>query len=575
MMKFIIALAATCMAFSAASQKVSALIGEELKLKKGVSDIDILHTDKSGIYLMENHTTGFVFGPLAAVRRTGVLVKLGHDLSEIYVSDFKKELKGKEFKDFMFIKNKAFLIATKKGKSSSQLQLYAVEVDKNSGEQNGDWVMITEIVNPVKNKEPNYILNYSPDSTAMVLTSAVETDKDVTFTTQLFDDKLREINKPLNLNYPVEPKKFEAQHLFYTKQGNLLIVNRLLEYREGKKKKNKFLDFKEYDVRLYGKEGQLIKQVNTTDVNSKYIVRSHVQQMADGNFVLGAFYADKRTKGDIKGILFLRIDQFTGEVINQGEQELSYAQLTTVDEAEDDADDDDETAKERRERKRLEKMQDDDDGISRTYKFREFVPTPDGGFILLAEKNYTYTVMNTSTSSVGTMTSYTTRSTTYEVFGDLLFVKVAKQNTVEWMHMLPKKQQLVINSQSSSSFSGFHLNNYIYNKPATYSSIGTYYQNTTGKLLIFFNDNKKNDKILNAGQKPRTMIKPSKANFYMLSVDTQTGNYKRSLIFSNEEETDPMPATGITLGNSYYMVCKPGAKILSKPKIALGKLTIK
>lgn len=560
-------------AFSSAGQKVSATFGEELKLKKGSNDIDIIYADKSGIYLQESHLalrTYFVIG--ASSRESATLVKMGHDLSEIYSTNFNKELKGKNFEQILFIKEKMYLFGSSYRKSDKLLDLYAAEIDKASGELKGDWMQVTSVGKESKKDDISYILNYSPDSSALVVTTSLETDKDVTFSLQMFDDKMKQINKPLEVNYPVEPKKFDAQHLFYTKEGNLLIVNRLLEYREGKKKKDKFLDFKEYDVRLYGKDGKMIKQINTTDISSKYIVRSRVQQMKDGHFMLAAFYADSRKSSEIKGVLFLRINQFTGEIINQGSQELSTAMLTTVpaDEEEDD-DDDKESRKERKERRRLEKMQEDDGGISKTFMFREFIPTDDGGFIMLSEKNYTYTV--TTSTYNGRTWQYTT--TTYEVYGDLLFVKISPSSTVEWMHMLPKRQELVIGSNTSSSGTGFSISSYTISKPVTYSSIGSYYQADNKNLLLFFNDHPKNDKILNAGQKVKTMNRPSKANVNMLVIDTKTGNYKRTVVFSNEDETDAMPSTGQTIGKNFYMVCKKRNKAFSKAKIALAKLDIK
>ena len=187
---------------------------------------------------------------------------------------------------------------------------------------------------------------------------------------------------------------------------------------------------------------------------------------------------------------------------------------------------------------------------------------------MLAEKNYTYTI----TTSTYNGRTWQTTSTTYEVYGDLLFVKISPVNNVEWMHMLPKRQELVIGGRSYAG-SGFSIGSYVSSKPVTYSSIGSYYQPQHNNLLLFFNDHSKNDKVLNAGQKAKTMNRPSKAN--MLVIDSKTGNHKRSVIFSNEDETDAMPSTGQTIGKNFYMVCKKRGRAFSKSKIALAKLEVK
>ena len=71
--------------------------GDEFKLKKGSTDLAVIHADNTGVYVKESHMTLKSFFLIAAtVRESASLIKLDKDLKEIYHNDFNKELKGKE-----------------------------------------------------------------------------------------------------------------------------------------------------------------------------------------------------------------------------------------------------------------------------------------------------------------------------------------------------------------------------------------------------------------------------------------------------------------------------------------------
>lgn len=65
--------------------------GEEFKMSRGSTDLDVIYTDKSGVYLQESHLalkSYFVIG--ATARGSATLVKLDKNLSEQYRNDFNK-----------------------------------------------------------------------------------------------------------------------------------------------------------------------------------------------------------------------------------------------------------------------------------------------------------------------------------------------------------------------------------------------------------------------------------------------------------------------------------------------------
>ncbi|HEV7781996.1 MAG TPA: hypothetical protein VGO58_12065 [Chitinophagaceae bacterium] len=84
---------------SATSYKMT--LGEEIKLKKGTTDLDIVAADNSGLYFTESRVrmTGyFVIG--ASYGEAIKLMKLDKNFAEVFDKEYKKELKGLTYHSF-------------------------------------------------------------------------------------------------------------------------------------------------------------------------------------------------------------------------------------------------------------------------------------------------------------------------------------------------------------------------------------------------------------------------------------------------------------------------------------------
>lgn len=95
---------------SFAQQKSSVKWGDNIKLKKGSTDLKVICTDNTGIYLEEAHIkmkSYYVIG--ASYRGSGMLVKMDANLSEIYRRNYDRDLRGKEFEQFFPLGNDLFI----------------------------------------------------------------------------------------------------------------------------------------------------------------------------------------------------------------------------------------------------------------------------------------------------------------------------------------------------------------------------------------------------------------------------------------------------------------------------------
>ncbi len=556
--------------------------GDEFKMKKGSTDLEVVYADKTGVFVREGHKalkSYFVIG--ATTRESATLIKLDKAFAEEFRNDYNKELKGKEFEDFFFIKEKLYILASDYNKKDRTLQVFAAEINKKDGEITGDWKEVTSWQKEEKKDLLNYNFSYNSDSTKMIAVSSDEGREKSKFEVKQFDVKMNKVGSAITINNEYDPKTFQLEDVIYTIDGNVLLVGRVYEYEEGKKKKTKNLQFKNYVIRLYNSTGALLKEINT-EIDAKWLVSTKVAQIPNKEIVLAAFYSNTKKGKEINGMLVQRINAMSGDIISTNQKDLNTSLISAIDETQDDTDDkDDESRQERKEREKLEKIKDEEDGFSKYLRFRNFVYTDGNGIVILAEKyhHYTYSTTTYSGGSFGGM-SGGSRTTYYDVYecGDMMMSKMDASGKIAWLHVLPKNQKEIIRTGSSSAGPGLSFNigvNYFggYNFPF-YAGLGTLVIPEKNSLAILFNDNTKNDNVTQLGQKVKMATRFGKTDCYAVYLDAGTGKYTRKSIFSNKDQPTAMPRLGIPIGKDFYLIGKDD-KLFGKTKIAVGKISFK
>ncbi len=562
-----------CLSMFAFSQTPQIHWGDEFKLHKGSTDLDVVYSDNSGVYLQESHLamkSYFVIG--ASFRSSSTLVKLDKNLSEIYRNDFNKELKGKQFDQFFMLQDKMLLLANDYNKRERVLTLYAAEVDKKTGELSSDWRQLADFRKEEKKDDIDYRVALNADSTKMVIVSSVQGKSKNTYKVQEFDSNFKG-SQPVVISNEFDPETFQLEDVLYSDHKKITMVGRIYKYEEGKKKKSKFLDFENYNIRMYDEKGQQIAEINT-DINGKWLTSTKLVQKKNNDIVLAAFYSDKKKGKTIDGMLIQRIDPETGKVISTNEKEINASLLSTLNDESETADNgnDDETKAERKEREKLDKIKDDGEGFSRFMQFSDIYYTPDHGLVILAEKyhHYIYTTQSYTSGANGMPGNWTT--TTYSVYecGDLMMCKVDGEGGINWLQVLPKAQREVI-MVGRNSF-GITTNNFFYpsNMPF-YAGFGAIEKNNS--LYIFFNDSPKNSGVTQPGQKVKKASRFGKTDCFLLTLDEITGKYTRKVFFSNTDVPTSMPRLGSVTGEGMYIIGKDD-RMLGKTKIAVARITL-
>lgn len=560
------------------AQKPTIRWGEEFNLKKGSSDLKVVLADKNSAFLQESHPamkSYFVVG--ATLRESASLVKVDKNLSEVFRNDFNKELRGKEFIQFFACEDKLFLISSDYSKRDKTLSLYASAVDKNSGELTGEWREIASYQKEEKADDINFRIAYNTDSTKMIIVSSIEGRERNEYRFQELNKNLKTTAPPFTVSNEFESKKYQLEDVLYTSEQKVILVGRIYEYEEGKKKKEKFLDFMNYNIRIYDEKGKQQSEINTS-INGKWLISTKLVQEKNKDLILAAFYSNEKKGKTIDGMLVQRINVANGTVISTSDKPINNSLLSAnLDNTDNDADDDkDESKEEKKLRENISKLKDEGEGFSKYMQFRNIFYTSDNGLIILAEYFHHFITTSQSYSAgVNGAPGQWTSSTNYNyISGDLMMCKVDAFGNIGWLRIIPKKQREVIQTSGRSYGSGFQYTTGYFmggNRPF-YSGFGAIQTGNT--IQIIFNDNTKNANVIQAGQKAKAINRFAKSDCFILDVNESTGDFNRKLFFTNSDVPTAMPRLGVVFGNDMYMVGKTD-RIFGKSKVALAKITVK
>lgn len=542
-------------------------------MHKGSTDLSVVCTDNTGVYLQESHAVlkaYFLIG--ATMRESATLIKLDKNLAEVYRNDFNKELRGKEFEQFFAVGDKLYIIASDYSKKDRTLTLFAAMVDNSNGDLLGEWQQLASWTKDEKSDNIHYKISPSADNSSLILVSSIEGKERNTYQVQEFDRNLRSVGKPINISNEFDPKTFQLEDVLYTSAKKVVLVGRIYAYEDGKRKKDKFLDFVNYSIRIYDNHGKQQTDIKT-DINAKWLVSTKVIQEPDKDLVIAAFYSNEKKGKNIDGMLVQRIDPATGNIVSTSQKDINTSLISTLEDDNTGYDEtDDDSRKEKKEREKLDKIKDESEGFTRDLLFKNIFYTADNSLVILAEKYHRYTYTTTDYSmGINGAPGYTSTHT-YTVFetGDIMMCKVDVGGNINWLQVLPKAQKEIV--EGYASYGGFSVGYYYfntYNRPY-YSGFGALQANNN--INIIFNDNPKNENVLQLGQNVRTATAFRKSNCYYIALDVATGKYTRKLFFSNKDVPTAMPRLGSYIGGDMYMVGKED-RLFGKTKIAVAKIT--
>ncbi|GGB05031.1 hypothetical protein [Puia dinghuensis] len=527
--------------------------GDEFKLKQGSTDLSIIKADASGVYLEEFHMVNYRTLWEWKQRKSSTLVKLDPSLGEVYRKGYDHELKGKEPKTFFFIRDKLYLFAVGYEKNEKEMNLYAAELDKTSGNLKTDWQQLSSW--DVSAKHSLLALRITPntDTSKIVITSTDFAGADDSYDILTLDADLHPLGKPFHIANEFRHDLFDVEDLIYTSVGNVVVVGRV--YGEASQRRRYF---RQYSIRLYDSTGKMKKDVQT-DIPGRFLANSQVVQL-NNEIVVAAFFTNDRSKMEINGLMVQRLDAATGNLITSTKKDFTVGLVSQV---ENDDDKDSQSVKTNKDTVR---------SIGSHLVFRNFFVAPDNGLVFLAEQFATWTSSYTYSYNVRGSFSTSTSSSQMFLSGDIYIGKLSPGGEIEYLEILPKRQFEEM-AGTLGLGSGMLLSHGFFDRTFSrpfFSGFGCLRENNM--LDIFFNDDDRNADVVQPGKKVIQLSHFHRSTCFEVQLDMITGKLTRKALFSNKDIPPAMPRLGVVSNNTLFLTGMNDPHFAFKSKLAVGKI---
>lgn len=576
--KFFTVLAAL-ITFSVSAQTYRITWGEEIKLKKGTADLDIVAADNTGLFFTETRrkmTGYFVIG--ATYGNAIKLMKLDKNFGEVFDKEYKKELKGLEYHSFQPLENELYMFASDYEKKSRQFKILGAKVDKNSGDIPGDFVELGSY--ELESKRDDYEMKVSPvqNGKAFLMVSNISGKDRVSLGISILDKSFKKKeNTVINLSF--NPDHYQLQDVQYTKSNKIVLLGKEYEEAQYGKKKRKRLVFKQYVLGIYNMNGGKEKEV-VINSDDRYVISGKLIETPAGEMLLAGFYSNAAKKDDLNGFFINKVDPEKGEMTLSSFKEINAGMLGKS--FEDEADEDDEIKANKKQAQKA-KAEDDEEEFPNKFIIKSVDINPTDNSIVITSEVSRYSYYFFTDSYYNNTTRTWTRSTTHVhrfTNQDILIINADKDGNIKWLNALPKSQLEEIRTSNNTSgngifFGGNDQGSYFAAAGGMpfYSSYSSLINNN--KLVIIMNDHTSNNVNPEYGNRVKTVSNFRKrSNVYGISIDLATGAMTRKIVASNNEETILMPRHAFVVKNELF-VPSWRQKILAKTELKFAKISVK
>jgi hypothetical protein len=553
--------------------------GEEIKLKKGTADLDIVAADNTGLFFTETRkrmTGYFVIG--ATYGNAIKLMKLDKNFGEVFDKEYKKELKGLEYHSFQPLENDLYMFASDYEKKTRQFKILGAKVDKSSGDIPGDFLELGSY--ELESKRDDYEMKVTPvqNGKAFLMISNISGKDRFSLGISILDKSLKKKESTI-LNLSFNPDNYQLQDVQYTKTNKIVLLGKEYEEAQYGKKKRKRLVFKQYVMGIYNMKGEKENEV-VINSDDRYVISGKLIETPAGEMLLAGFYSNAAKKDDLNGFFINKVDTEKGAMTLSSFKEINSGMLGKF--FEDEGDDDDET----KENKKLaKKAKDDDDEEEFPNKFiikSVDINPADNSIVITSEVSkysyyfYTNSNYNSTTRTWNRTTTHVHRFTNQ----DILVINADKDGNIKWLNALPKSQVEEIRTSNNTTGNGIFFGG---NDQGSYFAAAggmPFYSSYTSlihnnKLVIIMNDHNSNNVNPEYGNKVKTVYNFRKrSTVYGISIDLATGAMTRKIIGSNNEETILMPRHAFVVKNELF-VPSWRQKILAKTELKFAKISVK
>lgn len=547
---------------------------DEMKLKKGGTNLSILNADETGLYFSQERK-------IAAVAEDGAppvytLYKLDKQFRNIFEKEYKKELKGLNFQSFQTLGKDLYLFATDYIKKEKVFKLFGAKIDKNTGELAGGFKELGSYA--LETHRDNYEVKVSPiqGGESFLIVTNISVPNKFSAGISLVNSSLEKTDTTV-ISLSFDPSLYQLEDVRYTNSNKIILLGR--EYEEvafGKRRRMRPV-FKQYHLAIYNTKAEKEKEVSLT-ANSRFVISGKLIEQQGGELLLAGFYSNTAGKSDLSGFFINRIDPEKGELLLSSYKEINPAMMgkSFADEAEE---------AETNATKALPKDAGDydEEELPNNFLIRSVDINPADQSIIISSEIARLNFSSYYTQRYNTMTRTFTNNWNYLhrfITRDILLISADKNGNINWMNAMPKSQLEDVKTNESGFATGF---NYFYTTPGYFSPPGgmPFYSSyksllLKNRLILLFNDHSSNHINAEYGDPVKTVSNfRKKSNIYGVSVDLATGKLsRREVLAPNNEETILMPRHAFVVGNQ-FIVPSWRQHLVAKTELKFAKILVK
>ena len=577
-MKKILLIASVLFAsFTGFTQTYKLTWGEEMKLKKGTTDLDIITADNSGLYVTEQRVklkSYFVIG--ATYGNAYKLIKLDKNFGEVYDKEYKKELKGLDFHSFQPLEDDLFMFATDYDKKEKEFIVLGSKVDKSSGDLSGDFQELGRFALESKRDDYDMKMTSIQNGKAFLMVSNISNKDRVSLAVSILDKTLKRKESAI-INMSFNPGLYQLEDVKFTTDKKIVVMGREYEEVEYGKRKRKKLVFKQYVLTVYNNKGKKEKDV-VVDVSDRYIISGKLIEQPTGELLLAGFFSQDAKKSELNGFYINKLNPVDGVLTLSSFKEINAGMLGN---SFDDAADEDEESKANKKEAAKAKADDEEVDFPNSYIIKSVDINPVDNSIIIASEvskysyySYTTQTYNNATKMWSTQWHYVHSFTNK----DILVINADKDGNIRWLNDIPKYQlEEIRTSSGSGSGISFGMDQGSFFAQAGgmpfYSSYARLINNNN--LILLFNDHNSNNVNAEYGSKVKSISNfRKKSSAYAVAIDLSTGKMTRKLLGANNEETVLMPRHAFVVKNE---VISPSWRMhaLAKTQLRFARITVK
>lgn len=521
--------------------------GEEIKVRKEPSSLQIITADKTGLYYTDGRITVNGIPGINHYQEFGKLYKFDKNFMQVFEQDYIKQLKGYTFRGFQAIGEDIFLFASQYDKKNNKCTVYGNKLNKTTGVMTGGLVEITEF--PVNFRNDDFKLKLSPvrSSDNILLVVTMENEQDITMGVALLDKNLKKSSKAL-ITFPYGSKEFSIQDVLFTKNEQIVVLGKMSENIQVGRKRRKSWVFKEYLINVFSKTGARLARIPVS-MKDHFAISGNIVEQQDGNLLLTGFYSNNAKKTDLHGFFVTKLDTKTNQLLSSSVKEINAGMLAKQNDEDLNPDlDDDDQPKSKNDKKKKDD-DDDDDEMSAEYRIRSILTDSSTGNVVILSEIFKKRYRSGSRSSVVSPTGQTSTMTYKYYSDDILLISLDKEGNVKWLNSIPKKQYEEYNDDGYSYFGDYFTDA---GGIPYYSSFTSLLSN--GKLFIIMNDHNSNNVNVAYGDKVKQISNFKKSSsVYGITVDLANGTTKRKLILQNGADGILMPKYAYINENNVYL----------------------